>query len=81
MSDYSHSRLDSTKIGNKKSKVYHSPQCYCVAIMREDNKVHLDHGFNDKKGKHYRPCSKCKPDINTNNTTLPVFDKGVVSDA
>ena len=45
-------------IGNIKTGVYHDPDCFCIPMMNEENKVVTDNG-----DACFRPCAHCKPDL------------------
>lgn len=52
---------DPVFIGNKKTKVFHRPDCFCVKQIRTSNKVGLDLDLKDEKDRVYRACCKCFP--------------------
>lgn len=46
-------------IGNKKSKIYHIDNCYCLKLIKQSNRVDVDDDHLDDDGNHYRACGKC----------------------
>ena len=47
-------------IGNKNSKVYHSPYCNALSTMNAKNKVYF-HTADEAELEGYTPCQNCKP--------------------
>lgn len=51
---------DTQFIGNKNSKVFHSPDCSSVSNMKDSNKVYFD-SREDAVNNGYSPCQACNP--------------------
>lgn len=51
---------DITYIGNKNSKVFHSPNCDSVNKMSDNNKVEFS-SYQDAIDSGYKPCGACNP--------------------
>ena len=51
--------------GNKRHKVYHDKECYCVRAITPSNLVGLDESCIDEDGRLYRACGHCLASGNT----------------
>ena len=52
---------DYNYIVNKKTGVFHNPDCSSVKQMNDENKLYFHGSRDDALSKNYKPCSKCNP--------------------
>ena len=50
---------NATYIGNNKTKVYHTQDCYCKHQILPQNLEPINNKGETKKGEQYRPCGHC----------------------
>ena len=48
-------------IGNRNTRKFHYPWCYCIELMNEKNKYYFNGTREEIIDKGYKPCQKCFP--------------------